>query len=275
MRKRTSIYPLLISYFITVFNTFFINPYLSLDSLVFSTPRFALLIAAFIFISPFFAQFTTLYAFSAIAEKKHFEKGLITIGYSFGFLQWFLLLLMTGLEIQNPVITLTITFSCNLFMVAYMPAVKAYLSHKTKADKKGKVLGQLNMLESLAWFFGMLIGGIIYNYISLHYMISAAIILTVICLILIPFIPSVKIESAQYDPIISVPEPVISKKSFTSTHSFREVLIIQFSIFFFSSTFFGLIGAYQKFLGAPAWFYGLNNAIPGILGIIVFWILML
>ena len=128
------------------------------------------------------------------------------------------------------------------------------------------------MIESLAWFFGMLIGGIVYNYTKLHYMLLVAAILSIFSILLIPLIPDVKIKSVEYDPKIVTPELVISKRSFSTTHSFREALIIQFSIFFFSSTFFGLIGAYLQHLEAPIWVYGLNNAIPGILGIIVFWI---
>jgi MFS family permease len=273
MRKRnSSIYPLLISYFIMYFNTYFINPYLALDSLVYSSPRYALLIAAFIFISPMFAQFTTLYGFSAIAERKHREELLIILGYSFGLLQWTLLLITSGLGITNPSITLTITIFCNLFMVAYIPAVKAFLTSITKGDKKGKALGQLNMIESFAWFWGMLLGGIAYNYTKLHYMLLVAEVLAILSIVLIPLIPDVKIKTVEYDPKMITPELLISKRLFSSTHSFKEVLIIQFSIFFFSSTFFGLIGAYQQYLMAPIWFYGLNNAIPGILGIIVFWI---
>ncbi|MHA1110101.1 MAG: MFS transporter [Promethearchaeota archaeon] len=277
MRKKTSsIYPLLISYFIMYFNTYFINPYLALDSLgseySTSTPRVALLIAVLIFISPMLAQFTTLYGFSSLAEKKHREEWLIILGYSFGLLQWILLMVMTGLGIDKPIVTLTITVTCNLFMVAYIPAVKAYLTSMTKPEKKGKALGKLNMIESFAWFFGMLLGGIVYNYTKLHYMILAAEILSIFSILLIPLIGNVKIQNPDYDPKIIPPEPIISQKSFSSTHSFREVLIIQFCIFFFSSTFFGLIGAYQQHLDAPIWFYGLNNAIPGLLGIVVFWI---
>ncbi len=110
-----------------------------------------------------FAQFTTLYGFSSLAEKKHREEWLIILGYSFGLLQWILLMVMTGLGKENPYIILVITFSCNLFMVAYIPAVKAYFTNMTKLGKKGKALGQLNMIESLAWFSGMLIGGIVYK----------------------------------------------------------------------------------------------------------------
>ncbi|TFG17779.1 MAG: MFS transporter [Promethearchaeota archaeon] len=272
MAKRTSIYPLLISYFIMYFNTYFINPYLALDSLIYTTPRYALLIAVLIFISPIFAQFTTLYGFSSLAEKKHREEWLIILGYSFGFLQWILLMVMTGLGLVNPYVTLVITMSCNLFMVAYIPAVKAYLTSRTKVEKKGKALGQLNMIESLAWFFGMILGGIIYNPERLHYMILVAVILSIFSILLIPLIGDVKIESADYDPKIAVPEPIIITKIIKSTYSFKELLAIQFGIFIFSSTFFGLIGAYQQSLGTQPWFYGLTNAIPGILSIIVFWI---
>ncbi len=273
MRKKSSIYPLLISYFIMYFNTYFINPFLSLDSLVYSisTPRYSLLIATLIFISPTIAQFTTLFGFSAIAEKKNREEWLIILGYSFGFLQWKLLIVMTGLGITNPFITLAITVSCNLFMVAYIPAVKAFLTSMTNPEKKGKALGQLNMIESFAWFCGLIIGGFVYKPGNLHYMILVALIFSIISILLIPLIGSVKIKNV-YDPKISVPESLRVTKAFKSTLSYSEMLAIQFAVFLFASTFFGLIGPYISYLGAPGWLYGITNAIPGILSIIVFWI---
>ncbi len=103
-------------------------------------------------------------------------------------------------------------------------------------------------------------------------MILAAVILTIFSILLIPLIGSVRIESADYDPIIGVPDPIIISQTIMSTHSFQEMLAIQFGIFFFASTFFGLIGAYQQSLGTQPWFYGLTNAIPGLLSIFVFWI---
>ncbi|MFX1365658.1 MAG: MFS transporter [Promethearchaeota archaeon] len=265
---------LLISFFFAFFNIYFLTPYLSLNSLG-STNNFGLdlFIASLIFATPSIAQATTLYLFNWLAEKKHWEKKLILIGYTAGLVQYVALFLV---RIYNsaPIVILSITFISNLFVVAYIPAIKAYFSNLSP-NKKGSILGKLNIIQTLAFGSGIFFGGIGYDFLNLQIMITISFLFSIVALILLILVPDMKIPIeyiTQNKEIVQFTKNNLNKdvSLINSIFTFKSALMYQLFLAIFAAMFFGLFSAYLQELGALSWFYGTTNALAAFLGIIAF-----
>ncbi|MBN2156396.1 MAG: MFS transporter [Candidatus Lokiarchaeota archaeon] len=272
MEKRHSNLFLYISYFLSQFCIYFINPFLSLDSLKSTSPRMRLFIAILIWVAPFFAQATTMYLFSWIAEKKRNVRFLVIVGFGVNLVQFVALYFVNRLT-NNSYLLLLVTGVCNLFIVAYIPAIKTYLSsHNIKAKNRGKSLSSINIVESLSWAIGILVGSILYDLVPLFIMILIAIALSAVTIILIPLLPVMVTPETSDKTLYPDPSLADVHPPYQSILSFKEALIYQFILLFAATSFFGLLSAYLQFLDLPTWFFGLSNAIPGILAIFMFYL---
>lgn len=275
-----SLYPLLISFVCINFTISFITPYLSLDTISY-TGMNAIFIATIIFATPYIAQASTLQLFSRIAEKYHQEKTLLIISYSVNFLQ-FIILFFISSQIQNALIILVITFTANLFTIAYFPAIKAFIAH-IGGDQKGFALSRLNVIQTIAHGSGSLLGGILYDQIGIHSMFIISILVASIALIMIFFIPSIKITPdkiktdeiththSELEKLHAGIKPIkLNKVRRSSKFTFKIALQYQFWLSVFSTMFFGLYGPYLQSLGIGSWFYGASNVLAAILGALFF-----
>ena len=211
--------------------------------------------------------------FNWFAEKKHWEKRLIAIGYLAGIIQYIALYLVRIIN-SEPIIILFISFICNLFIVAYIPAIKAYFSHLS-TDKKGSILSKLNIIHTLAFGCGMLLGGISYDVLKLQTMILISFIFSIIALFLLIFISTFKISSdinTQSEEKIQIMKnnQINANSHLKSIFSFKSALIYQFFLLVFAAMFFGLFSAFLQDLGALSWFYGSIYAIDALFGVITF-----
>lgn len=247
------------------FNIFFIIPYLALGSIEFSE-NYEIFIATLIYANPFIAQITTLHLFNRIAQKKHLEKALILIGYVANLIQ-FILLYIFSQQNPNSLALLAISFICNLFTVAYMPAIKSYILNIH--ENKGEASSILNILYTVSYGTGTLIGGILFDAIHLNKMLAISVIISIIAIILLIFTPKIKIssENSQNDLIQkSMNIPIGHSSYFT----FKQALLLQFFIIIFASSIIGMIAIYFDSLGVGSWFYGVSSLCSAIFGVLGF-----
>ena len=199
---------------------------------------------------------------------------MIAFGYSAGILQ-FVLLFLASLQKYSAYSVIAITFGCNLFIIAYLPAIKAYVAHLTKQEK-GKALGQLNVIQTLGFGLGYFLGGVLYDVVGIQFMIILSVGISVIALAMVGFIPPVKIQTIKmnHDTLLQNSAEIDStgkeKLLHHSVFNFRQALVFQFLLVIVSSSFFGLFAPYLNSLHMGTWFYGLSQFGSAILGAMVF-----
>lgn len=247
------------------FNIFFIIPYLALGSIAFSE-NYEIFIATLIYANPFIAQITTLHLFNRIAQKKHKEKELIVIGYVANLVQ-FTLLFIFSQNNPNSLILLAISFICNLFTVAYMPAIKSYILNIH--ENKGEASGILNILYTVSYGTGTLIGGLLFDVIHLNNMFAISIIISIISIILLFFTPKIRISSVDNQNTL-IQKPLNPTQKHSSYFTFKQALFLQFFIIIFASSIIGMIAIYFDSLGVGSWFYGVSSLCSAIFGVIGF-----
>jgi predicted MFS family arabinose efflux permease len=246
-----------------------------------TSTQFGLFFAVLIYATPNIAQSTTFHLFSHLAETHHWEKQLIGLGYMVGLIQCILLLLIPEIN-SLPIIVFVIMFITNLFSIAYIPAIKAYMAHLSLA-RKGRALSKLNIIQTLAFGGGSLLGGILYDLIGIEKIIFIGTGFSLLSLILLIFVPPILIDHQNNSyPQISHHEMIISnlsnqeKKNLLSSEgksslfTFPQALRFQFLLVMVSSVFFGLFAPFLKSIGMGSWFFGFANLGAAILGAVSF-----
>jgi MFS family permease len=268
---------LLVSFFCAYMTISFILPFLSLNSLNYPH-QYALFFASLIYATPYIAQSTTLHLFSWITDRWHREKLIMLLGYSTSIVQYLILYSMLIYGIPSPTAenTLLITFIANLFCIAYIPALKAYIARLSESEK-GVMLGKLNIIQSAAFGIGSLAGGIMYDQVGLGIMMIISIILSCIAIGLLALVPALNVTQNPLETknVLTISNilnsPVLEQKSTkSSVISFKWGLAYQFFIGLFAAAFHGIYAPFINHLGVGSWFFGLTNIGSAILGIITF-----
>lgn len=264
---------LLLSYSLSYFTIFYINPFMSLN-IALGSHQFALILAALIYIAPLAAQMSTYHLFRRIVERTMNIKLLVTIGYCSAATQMLVLYFMVGNHASDTA-TALVVLGFNLLNVAYVPSIKSYLATVSGLEK-GKMLGRFSLFGTLSFGFGILLGGISYTFLSIHIMLLIALFVAILSIILISLIPipsgnQLKQLILEQDTSAENAESSskIPQKIHETRFSLRFGLIYQFVLSLISSTFFSMLAPYLNQIGYPSYVYGIANFLAMILGVII------